>query len=217
MFESKASKQNKKTNQIPVAVIILIVIMVIGFFVYYRNPKSALLWGFGIAVGFVLQRCRFCFAASLRDPILTGGTSLTKSLILTITIATVGFSALQYYTMTKGLSIPGNIYPVGMNTVVGGILFGIGMVVAGGCASGTLMRIGEGFSMQILTLLFFMIGSLWGARDFSWWAANIIPQNGIFLPDVLGWPLALVIQFTLLLSIFILSDWYGEKRLEEYK
>ncbi len=42
-------------------------------------------------------------------------------------------------------------------------MFGIGMVIAGGCASGTLMRVGEGFAMQMLSLLFFVIGSLIGA------------------------------------------------------
>lgn len=42
-----------------------------------------------------------------------------------------------------------------MNTVVGGIIFGIGMVIAGGCASGMLMRIGEGFEMHLITLVGF--------------------------------------------------------------
>ena len=54
------------------------------------------------------------------------------------------------------------VVPVSFATVIGAFIFGIGMVIAGGCASGTLMRVGEGFTMQILALFFFIVGSLWG-------------------------------------------------------
>src|SRR5699024_6665623 len=98
--------------------------------------------------------------ASLRDPVLTGGTSLSKAVITTIAVATVGFAALQYGAYLKGDPIPGNINPAGIHVAVGAFMFGIGMVIAGGCASGTLMRVGEGFVMQWLSLVFFIIGSL---------------------------------------------------------
>lgn len=207
--------KKKKVNQIPIGVELLIAIIGIGFFIGNQQPKSALLWAFGVAAGFTLQRSRFCFTSSLRDPLLTGSTSLTKAVIIAIAIATVGFAAIQFAAFIKGAAIPGNIFPVGMHTAVGAILFGIGMVISGGCASGTLMRVGEGFLLQMVTLVFFIAGSLWGAKDFGWWSINFMPEEGIFLPEVLGWPLALILQFALLFAIFKLADWFGNRKPRE--
>lgn len=204
--------KKKKANQIPYGVTLLVAIVGIGFFIANQHPKSALLWGFGVAAGFVLQRSRFCFTASLRDPVLTGSTSLTKAVVIAIATASVGFAALQYAAVAKGAAIPGNISPVGIHTAIGAIMFGIGMVIAGGCASGTLMRVGEGFTMQMLSLVFFIIGSLWGAKNFGWWSIHFMPKKGVFLPEVLGWPLAIALQFGLLLAIYIFADWFGNRK-----
>lgn len=213
---SIASKsKKKKVNQIPFGIGLLIAIIGVGFFVGNHQPRSALMWGLGVAGGFILQRSRFCFTASLRDPLLTGVTSLTKAVVIAIAVASVGFAAIQFTQEAKGASTPGNIFPAGIHTVVGAILFGIGMVISGGCASGTLMRVGEGFTVQMLTLVFFILGSLWGAKDFEWWSINFMPEKGIFLPEVLGWPLALALQFILLLGIFLLARWFGNREPKE--
>lgn len=214
---TRTKAKKKKVNQIPLGVALFIAIVGAGFFISNQSPKSAVMWILGVAAGFTLQRSRFCFTASMRDPVLTGGTSLTKAVIIAIATATVGFAAIQYGAVLKGAEkIPGNISPVGLHTAIGAILFGIGMVIAGGCASGTLMRVGEGFVMQMLSLIFFIIGSLWGAHDFGWWNNVLISKTKpVFLPQVFGWPLALLIQFGLLLVIYILADWYGEKKSNE--
>ena len=207
--------RRKRVNQIPFGVGLLIAIVGISFFIASGSPKSALMWGFGVALGFTLQRSRFCFIASLRDPVLTGSTSLTKAVIIAIATASVGFAALQFAAASKGSPIPGNISPAGIHTAVGATMFGIGMVIAGGCASGTLMRVGEGFVMQMLALVFFIIGSLWGAKDFGWWSIQFMPKKGVFLPDVLGWPLALLFQFGALLALFVFADWFGNRKSKE--
>ena len=207
--------KKKKVNQIPFGIVLLMAIIGVGFFMSNNSPRSALMWMFGILAGFTLQRSRFCFTASLRDPVLTGGTSLTKAVVITIAIATAGFAAIQFAAASKGSPIPGNISPVGIHVAVGAVLFGIGMVIAGGCASGTLMRVGEGFLMQMISLVFFIIGSLWGAKDFGWWSKNFMPEKGVFLPDLVGWAPAIFLQFALLLGIYILADWYGNRKTDK--
>jgi uncharacterized protein len=204
--------KKKKVNQIPFGVVLFIAIIGVGFFIANNAPKSALLWGFGVAAGFTLQRSRFCFTASLRDPVLTGSTSLTKAVVVAIAVATVGFAAMQYSAVTKGAAVPGLISPVGIHTVIGAVMFGIGAVIAGGCASGTLMRVGEGFTMQMISLVFFIAGSVWGAKDFGWWSDHVISKKTVFLPNIFGWLPALFIQFGLLLAIYVAADWYGNKR-----
>ncbi|WP_196598146.1 YeeE/YedE thiosulfate transporter family protein [Pectinatus frisingensis] len=208
-----AARRNHKTkhNQLPWGIVVLAAIIGIAFFLFANVPQAAIMWAFGIIIGFTLQRSRFCFTASMRDPVLTGSTSLTKAVLLAIGVASIGFAYIQHSAAVSGLPIPGNISPVGPNTAIGAAMFGIGMVIAGGCASGTLMRVGEGFLIQIITLIFFIIGSLWGAHDFGWWTANIIPKTKIFLPTLIGWIPALVIQFGFLIGLYVLANKYGKR------
>ncbi|MBT1279057.1 YeeE/YedE thiosulfate transporter family protein [Thermoanaerobacter sp. CM-CNRG TB177] len=212
-MEAVKKSKKKKANQFPYGVALLVVIVIIGIILSKQSPKLGLYWAFGIAFGFVLQKARFCFTASLRDPVLTGSTSLTRAVIVAFMIATIGFAAIQYNAYLRGEAIPGNIAPVGIHTVIGATMFGIGMVIAGGCASGTLMRVGEGFMMQWLSIIFFIIGSLWGARDFGWWTkVSIAKSPKVFLPDVFGWGVAFFGQLILLGLLFILAEWYEYKR-----
>ena len=95
------------------------------------------------------------------------------------------------------------------------MLFGIGMMLGGGCASGTLMRVGEGFTMHLLVLVFFIFGSLFGANNFGWWSKQFVPAKGVFLPDILGWPIALLFQFGALLAIFIFADWFSNRKSKQ--
>ena len=105
------------------------------------------------------------------------------------------------------------VVPISLATIIGAFIFGIGMVIAGGCASGTLMRVGEGFVMNTIALIFFIIGSLWGAHDFGWWKEVFISKGpSIFLPDVFGWMGAVLLQLVVLLAIYIIAEQYEKKR-----
>lgn len=154
----------------------------------------------------------------MRDPALTGSTTVTRAVLIAFAITTIGFTAIKYGAFVKGLPIPGQSYivPISLATAVGAFIFGIGMVIAGGCASGTLMRVGEGFGMQALSLLFFVLGSLWGAHDFGWWKLNFIVKGPkVFLPDVFGWAGALAIQLLVIAALYILADKWENRKVEE--
>lgn len=215
---SGSSRRRKpKKNQLPLGFSIALVVVVIGILLATKleNPQVGLFWVFGIAFGFTLQKARFCFTASMRDPYLTGGTSLTRAVLMAFAITTVGFTAIKYGYFRNGLPIPGMSYvvPISLATLVGAFIFGIGMVIAGGCASGTLMRVGEGFYMQILSLTFFIIGSLWGAHDFGWWKYNFISKGkAVFLPDVFGWMGALVAQLLLIAALYFVALIWEKKK-----
>jgi uncharacterized membrane protein YedE/YeeE len=181
------------------------------------DQNLGLFWVTGIIFGFILQKARFCFTASMRDPLLTGSTSVTRAVLIAFAITSIGFWAIKYGAHINGLPIPGQSYvvPVSLATAIGAFMFGIGMVIAGGCASGTLMRVGEGFHMQVLSLLFFIIGSLWGAHDFGWWKLNVI-SNGkaVFMPDVFGWGGAIVVQLLIIVLLFIAADKWEHRKNE---
>lgn len=203
------SKKAPKKSQLPWGLGILALITGFGIFLATRSASLVFFWVTGCAFGFILQKSRFCFTASMRDPALTGSTSVTRAVLIAFAVTSIGFTAIKYGAYLKGLPIPGQSYvvPISLATAVGAFIFGIGMVIAGGCASGTLMRVGEGFGMQILSLFFFVIGSLWGAHDFGWWKLNFIVHGPkIFLPDVFGWLGAIIVQLVIIAVLYVLAD-----------
>lgn len=72
-----------------------------------------------------------------------------------------------------GTGATGYVSPVGVSLVVGAFMFGIGMQLGGGCASGTLYAVGGGRSVAFVTLLFFIIGSTIGAAHLSFWTEDL--------------------------------------------
>jgi uncharacterized membrane protein YedE/YeeE len=203
----------KKKNQLPAALILLAAIIGFAFLVGGISPVLAISWIFGIGFGVVLQKSRFCFTAAFRDPVLTGSTSLTKAVLVAIAVALVGFSFIQFHAVESGAGLPGAVNPVGPHVAIGALLFGIGAVISGGCASGTLMRVGEGFQMQWLSLIFFVIGSVWGAHDFSWWRQMMIDAAPkIHIPSVLGWAGGILLQLATLGALYALAEWWGKRR-----
>jgi len=199
----KHTERKPVKSQIPIALIITILAVIFGF--YLNNQKLATFWIFGIAFGMILQRSRFCFTAGFRDPIMTGSTSLT-----------IGFTALSFGSVLSGGKPLGldAVFPLSVLTVIGGILFGIGMVIAGACGSGVLMRFGEGYQLQWVSFVFFVFGSVVGA-----WAMGFLEpifndkKWAIYLPDYLGWTGALVFQFTIILIIYIVAIKWQKKKI----
>jgi uncharacterized membrane protein YedE/YeeE len=214
---SRRAPRKPKKSQIPFGLITGIAFVIIGLLLSAKSPNLGFFWITGISFGFILQKARFCFTASMRDPYLTGGTSVSRAVLVALALTTLGFTAIKYGYFTKGLPVPGMSYvvPTSLATIAGAFMFGVGMVIAGGCASGTLMRVGEGFMMQILSLVFFVVGSLWGAHDFEFWKYNFISKGkAVFLPDVFGWMGAVVVQLTVIALLYIAAVKYEKKRTE---
>ena len=212
---SSSRSRKKKKSQIPAGILVLLIIVAIGIVLMTQSATLAFYWFTGMIFGFILQKARFCFTASMRDPYLTGSVALPKAVLLALAVTSIGFWAIKYGAFQAGLPIPGQGYvaPVGLTTVLGGLIFGIGMVISGGCASGTLMRVGEGFGMQILSLAFFVVGSLLGAATFGFWELNfMVRAPRIFLPDVFGWFGAIVIQLLTIVLLWIAADKYGKAK-----
>ena len=212
---SRARSRKPKKNQIIPGIFILILIIAAGIVLAAVKPMLGFFWITGNIFGFILQRARFCFTASLRDPYLTGSTTLTKAVLTAFAITSLGFIAIQYGAVSRGLPMPCQAYivPISGATAIGAFMFGIGMVISGGCASGTCMRVGEGFHMQILSLFFFILGSLWGAHDFGWWKLNVILKGkAVYLPDVFGWTGAVVVQLLTIALLWIAADKWGKMK-----
>lgn len=113
---------------------------------------SGLLVGF--MFGFVLQHGRFCMNTAFRE-VLFGDYTVFRAYILALLVVIVGATAMDQYGYIHFRSIPFTW----LANVLGGYIFGIGMVLGGGCATGTLYRIGEGMIGSWFAALGFMIAS----------------------------------------------------------
>ncbi|MBF7096236.1 YeeE/YedE thiosulfate transporter family protein [Alkalibacter mobilis] len=213
----KKSKANELKNQRPYAYMILFFCLVAGLYFFTISKLFAFYWISGIGFGFILQKSRFCFTSAFRDLHMTGSTLTARAVLIAVGITTLGFFIIKFQAFSVGNPIPGQSYinPIGLSTIAGGIIFGTGMVIAGGCASGVLMRVGDGFQMQAVALIFFILGSFLGANHSTWWQDNFsIRKEGIFIPDLVGWPLALFIQISLIALLYFLSLKWESKNLD---
>ena len=206
--------RKKRRNQLPFAIVVLLGVIYVAYLLAGKSAGLAISWIFGICFGVVLQKSRFCFTAGFRDPILTGEYLLDQGGYHCGGVATVGFGAVQYAAVSKGGAIAGSISPAGWHVAIGSIMFGIGMVISGGCASGTLMRVGEGFVMQWITLFFFVLGTLSGGSALGFLAAtlSLTARPRVHLPSVLGWPLAITLQLVVLGALYIVADKWGNRQ-----
>lgn len=108
---------------------------------------------FGSVVGLLVQRSRFCNTAALRDAMLFKSFRNTKALLIAMMILSVGFTLF----MTFGQGHPME-FDVGINSIIGLFLFGLGMVLAGACTVSTWVKAAEGNVGAAWALLFTFVG-----------------------------------------------------------
>jgi len=116
------------------------------------------------ALGYAMQRGRWCMVQGFREPHMTGDCTLAKSVALSIFILAIGGAVLKYGVPIKGgdpVLAPINYVrgTFGWGGVVGGFIFGLGAMLAGGCGSGTLWRVGEGQIKLWVVVPFFGIAN----------------------------------------------------------
>ncbi|WP_457599794.1 YeeE/YedE thiosulfate transporter family protein, partial [Hydrogenivirga sp.] len=132
---------------------------------------------FGVVLGIVNQRTRFCFVRAFREPFMTGEGNMTRAAALALIIAAVFGVVVKFSPLTNVLEIPdvkdilsiemtappsikammvAPSFPIG--SLIGGFIFGIGMTLAGGCSVGSFWRAGEGSLKNMTAILFYALG-----------------------------------------------------------
>ena len=105
----------------------------------------------GLIFGILLQKSRFCFVSAFRDFVAFEDTRVLKGVLAGIFVLLIFWSTQATLGFFRGFWTPA----WGIGSLIGGFVFGIGMTYAGGCASGTLYRAGQGY-IQFWIVLFFM-------------------------------------------------------------
>jgi len=153
----------------------------------FASAQSFFLWStFAIALilGAVVNKTNFCTMGAVSDWVNMGDTGRMRAWVLAIAVGVLGVMGLE----AAGLvNVTGTFPPYRQTTfpwlenVLGGVLFGIGMVLASGCGNKTLIRIGGGNLKSIMVLLvigliaYFMINpfpgsdkTLYSTLFYSW-------------------------------------------------
>jgi uncharacterized membrane protein YedE/YeeE len=133
------------------------------------SPQQALLLLVGVGAGLVLYHAGFGFTSAWRELIVHGRGGGVRAQMTMLAVTTAVFVPVLAHGNVFGHVVRGSVSPAGVPVVVGAFLFGVGMQLGGGCASGTLFSAGGGSVRMMVTLLSFIAGSVLGVSTASLW------------------------------------------------
>lgn len=156
----------------PAAITAILIVLAAWYLNAAISWRQAALFLVGAGAGVVLYHAAFGFTSSWRVFIADrrGAGLRAQMLMLAITCA-VFFPLLAAGTF-MGQPLRGSVSPIGVGVAAGAFIFGLGMQLGGGCASGTLFSVGGGSTRMLVTLFFFIIGSVVGTAHMGWWSAQ---------------------------------------------
>lgn len=165
-----------------------------------QTASAALILG-GFALGIAFLKAEFSYTASWRRFITRGEAGgLIGGLIV---IAVCALAVVPVAALLPGFG--GAIAPLGPSLVIGAFVFGIGMQLANGCGSGTLYTVGGGSGRMLITLAFFIVGSVFGSLSLPSFLA-LGGVNPVLASDYLGpWGGLLVTLASIALAAAIMA------------
>ena len=108
----------------------------------------------GCVFGATAQRTNFCTMGALSDVVFIGDWNRFRAWMLAIAVAILASQGLELFGV---VDLNGSIYRsvnLGwLGAIVGGLMFGFGMTLAGGCANKSLVRLGAGNLKSIVVVL----------------------------------------------------------------
>lgn len=146
--------------------------------------------GFAIAFAFgvIAARTNFCTMGALSDIVNMGHWGRMRMWLLAIAVAIAGTTALSWtgqVDLAKAV-VQRPTLPW-LSLLVGGVVFGVGMTLAGGCANKNLIRFGGGSVRSLVVLVFMAIASYMTLKGlFGQWRATLLDPVSINLGER-GW------------------------------
>ncbi len=160
---------------------------------------------FGVAFGMLFQRSRFCLVRAFREPFLTGEGDHTRAAALALAVSLLGFSILKFTDLKDATTW---VFPAfWLGGLVGGILFGVGMTLAGGCGAGSIWRAGEGHVKLWMAVIGFSVSASLVREAMN--RAGLLRRLGqaVFLPKAAGWGGALFLVLAVMAAWYLFAAW----------
>ncbi|WP_373484580.1 YeeE/YedE family protein [Acetobacterium sp.] len=209
----------KKRIQPYIGLALIITIAIFAAFKSNVDQRLPLFLITGLALGYILTRSRYGFAGGFKRIYVTGEGSLSKALLVMFALSMVFAAGIQWSATMMGIDAPGlsSVKFLNISILLGGFIFGIGMMLAGGCASGTLSDLGEGAGRAMIALTTFVLGSIPGLMAQDALNNSAIGQIGmkLYLPDVIGYVGAVVVSVLVLVGLYLIVRKYENFRKKE--
>jgi uncharacterized membrane protein YedE/YeeE len=123
-------------NPTPLGVSLLLIVLGAFYLAQTVSAKISALFVVGALLGLSLYHAAFGFTSSWRVFIADGrGAGLRAQMLMLAVGVALFFPALASGTLF-GNPVTGLVSPAGTSVVIGAFMFGIGMQLGGGCASG---------------------------------------------------------------------------------
>ncbi len=182
-------------NRIALVVSLVAVVALSVYLSVSLSVAQASLFLVGAGAGVVLYHAAFGFTSSWRALIAEGRGAGVRAQMLMLAVTSLVFFPILASGEWFGHPVRGSVSPVGVAVIVGAFIFGVGMQLGGGCASGTLYSAGGGSVRMLVTLAAFIAGSVLGVLHQPLWAGTpafepvsliasfgALPALGISLP-----------------------------------
>lgn len=170
--------------------------------VHVASPAVVALFAVGGVLGVALYHASFGFTSAYRAFLTERRSAGLRAQLVMLGLAVVLFFPALAGGQMFGHPVAASLAPLGTSVVVGAFLFGVGMQLGGGCASGTLYTAGGGSLRMLVTLAFFIVGSVVGVAQMGWWQA--LPAfRPVSLGASLGWPAALALNLAAFALIYL--------------
>lgn len=161
----------------------------------------------GAAFGLALEKSRVFEPGMIVGQMQLRNFIMLKVFLTAVATGAVALAALNGFGLVK-LQPKAAVYAA---DIVGGLLLGAGIALAGACPGTILAQIGAGYRDAIFTL----IGGLAGALAFTYaqpWISTILPSSGekIIFTDLVGvpyWLGALILAAVLIVALAALEWW----------
>jgi uncharacterized membrane protein YedE/YeeE len=189
-------------NPTPLGVSLLLILLGALYLLQTVSARQAALYVVGALLGVALYHAAFGFTSSWRVFIADGrGAGLRAQMIMLAVGVALFFPALAHGSLF-GAPVTGLVSPAGTSVIVGAFIFGIGMQLGGGCASGTLYTVGGGSTRMLVTLASFIVGSLIGTAHMPFWTSmpqlkpiSMVTSLGLAPALLLNWAVFALIAF----------------------
>jgi uncharacterized membrane protein YedE/YeeE len=191
-------------------IILVFLIALAGLYSRLGHRPLAVFLLFGVVFGVVFQRSRFCLVSAFREPFMSGQSEHARAAALALTLSMVGFAVLKATDLKDATEW---VFPsFWQGTMLGGTVFGAGMVIAGGCGAGSIWRAGEGHVKLWVAVLFFSLGASMMRRFLV--NTDLIGQLGsaLFLPNLIGWSSAVGGVVALMALWYLICGWNEQRK-----
>jgi uncharacterized membrane protein YedE/YeeE len=140
MMEAEMSNKNLQPHSLKLLVVTTVLLISITILSFILQLWVLIAIPVGFLFGFFLQKGDLCGSSAFSEVLLFKDKSKVFGLWVAIIVSMGGIALLDVFGLVQLNPKP----MIWLNYIIGGVIFGVGMVLAGGCVSGCLYKAGTG-------------------------------------------------------------------------